>query len=684
VKNIAKKLLLTASLFIAFSAITASAEEGYIFQLKSDVVVPLAVTDGVERITSDEPIYTAETLEDIYNFVSEDAIELIAEDVPVYLYDFPEDNPNDPYFSQQWNLGMINISSVWEKGYRGDGATICVIDSGVSTDNGDIDEDKIIGKYNVLNNNDDVTDTLGHGTFVTGIIGAETNNKKALSGIADKAELIEIKAFDSSQSTNLSAIISALNKASQYDVDVVNMSLGAQGITGAEKTLFENAINKLVKKGVIVVAAVGNDGTATLSYPAALDNVIGVGAVATNKEICYFSQRNKSVFVVAPGGVLNKGDATGYIWGLGLTANANVGGEYLSGGDGTSFSAPQVSAVATIAKSIYPDLTEAQFKQILIDTSEDLGDEGYDTLYGYGLIDADKIISEVEKLANITSTTEPTTEPTVEPTIEPTIEPTETSEPFVYDPENYQELTYEDGIIKVETTDTEAVIYEAKYDEYGVLIGIETVKLSDLEANGDTYTIEVSEEPSKLFLWHGLISCIDAWVSENYTPPIEETPTPTTEATIEPTTSPSEEPSVEETPEPSPTAEPTATPRPMADYETELLSLINQEREKNSLTAYVNSEKCTQIARGYTDGKVAGDTPSLQDLVNNVKLRFSNEECRTAKISIVSAEKMFDLIFTDDDFKAMILSEKYTDIGIGIAKYDDNYYYLTMFVCTPK
>lgn len=672
-KNIAKKLLLTASLFIAFSAVSASAEEGYIFQLKSDVVVPLAVTDGVERITSDEPIYTADTLEDMYNFVNEDAIELIARDVPVYLYDFPEDNPNDPYFSYQWNLGMINISPVWKKGYRGDGATICVIDSGLSSDCGDIDDSKIIKKYNVLNKTQDVTDTIGHGTFVTGIIGAETNNKQAISGIADKANLIEIKAFNNNKTTELSVIIEALGEASKYDVDVVNMSLGAEKITSAEEKLFKNAVDKLVNKGVIVVAAVGNNGTTTLSYPAALDNVIGVGAVASNKNICYFSQRNKSVFVVAPGGKEKDTDdnsqTTDSIWSLSLTK------ENLSGGSGTSFSAPQVSAVAAIAKSIYSDLTEAQFEQILIDTSEDLGDEGYDTIYGYGLIDADKIISEVEKLVT----------PTTEPTIEPTIEPTETPEPFVYDPENYQELTYEDGTITVETTDTEAVIYEAKYDEYGVLTRIETVKLSELEADGDTYKIKVNEnkEPDKLFLWHGLVGCM-AWVSKNYTPPIAETPAPSTEATTEPTTSPSEEPSVEETPEPSPTAEPTATPRLLADFETELFNLINQEREKNSLADYVNSEKCTQIARGYTDGKVAGDTPDLQDLVNKAELRFSTEACWTAPVSIGSAKEVFDLVMTNENFKSMILLGNYTDIGIGAAKSDDNTYRLTMFVCTQK
>ncbi|MCC8168987.1 MAG: S8 family serine peptidase [Oscillospiraceae bacterium] len=238
-----KKLIaLTIMCGAVFAAAHASAEEyGYIFKLNPDVVIPFAETEGVERIASDEPLYAADTLEDVYNFVNADNIEIIAENAPVYLHDAESETytePNDPYYSSQWSLPLIKFPKLWNSGYRGDGATVCIIDTGLFTEHPDINSDKVIGTYNmyaakseedasditVESDEDasgdadeteedasdaddeteeeicdvtDVTDTSGHGTSVAGIIAAQTNNGIYVSGIADEVEMVIIKAFDS-------------------------------------------------------------------------------------------------------------------------------------------------------------------------------------------------------------------------------------------------------------------------------------------------------------------------------------------------------------------------------------------------------------------------------------------------------------------------------------------------------
>lgn len=561
-----KKILVTAGLIImiATSAMASvSAEEGYIFQLKDDVIIPFAATEGVETVVAEDAIYSADSLEDVYNFVDKSAIKYIGRDVPVYLFDADTsfDKPNDPAYEQgyQWNIDMINIMPVWKKGYYGDNSTICVIDSGLNINHEDLDKKKVISAYNIFDNSDDVTDSLGHGTMVTGVISAKINNEKAIAGISDKSDIVSIKAFDDGKETTTSVLIKALDKVCETEgIDVLNMSLGTtpgQEIDRATVKIFGEAIDKVVNKGIIVIASVGNAGNEELSYPAAFDNVIGVGAVAKNKQKCYFSQYNESVFVVAPGGrrynsvTSNKHD----IISLSSSDSQGVVTTY-----GTSFSAPQVASVASIAKSIYPDLSTEQFKEILKNTSEDLGDEGYDTSYGYGLIDADKVIEAVKELAENP----------------PEVTPAPTPGGFKFDPDDYVFLEYdkEAGEVLIEAYDRDAVLYAVKFDG----LKLESIKKIPLNTIGEEdttlYEIPLAEAPTKLFLWHDMIGCMKAWVDEDYV-------IPTSEPTAEPTNEPTSEPTAE------PSAEPVPTPYADEESEQAIVDLINAARAEANVNA---------------------------------------------------------------------------------------------------
>lgn len=129
------------------------------------------------------------------------------------------------------------------------------------------------------------------------------------------------------------------------------------------------------------VAAVGNSGHTdnAMNYPAGFDNVIGVGSVDEDLSPSYFSQKNDSVFISAPGNniiSLFKGNST--ITGL-----------------GTSLSAPIVTAAIAIIKEVRPECTLQEIKELLKKTSTDLGNEGYDIDYGYGILNLERIVEEI-------------------------------------------------------------------------------------------------------------------------------------------------------------------------------------------------------------------------------------------------------------------------------------------------
>lgn len=139
----------------------------------------------------------------------------------------------------------------------------------------------------------------------------------------------------------------------------------------------KDAVNYAVSKGVIVVCSTGNDGTSALYYPGALAATIGVGSVDKTMERSYFSHYNKSIFVVAPGE-----DST----------SLNLESGSVRTASGTSYSAPLVAGLAALLKEAHPEMNTDDFKAILQSSSRDLGDEGYDNEYGYGLIQAPEAI----------------------------------------------------------------------------------------------------------------------------------------------------------------------------------------------------------------------------------------------------------------------------------------------------
>ena len=341
---------------------------------------------GLTEINADEGLYLARKNE--INKLSKD-IEYCEENIEVYLLGDTTERgvnaelmslTNDKFSGRQWSLPNIGINRAWNEGYYGNGVKIAVIDSGVRASHEDLQSANIAEGYNMFNGSSDVIDETGHGTFITGMLAASIDNGKGIAGMTPNVTIVPIKCFRAGGKTDASYIVSAVYKAvDTYECDIINLSLGLT----VDLQSLKQAIEYATDKGVIVVAAAGNAGNTSISYPAAYSNVIGVGSIDSSGTISSFSQRNSSVNVVAPGSD--------------LISTSNSDDTNYSKGKGTSFATPHVAAAAAILKQYSPAASFDDFSNLLISSSTDLGSPGYDTTYGYGSLNVGVMVSEMKR-----------------------------------------------------------------------------------------------------------------------------------------------------------------------------------------------------------------------------------------------------------------------------------------------
>ncbi len=373
-------LLLAAILLITLltpcmASANQTQSEGYIVSVKEaeNGAVRLLSAD-FDAINAEAGLYRVNSLEDIKKLG--DSVSYYEEDSQAQLFA----DTNDSYAGKQWNLDYIGVQNAWSKGYEGEGIRVAVIDSGVNSMHEDFSTTHFEKGLNLLDGSHDVTDVTGHGTFVCGVIAAARNNNLGIAGICDDVTIVPLKCFGDSIKTDASYIIEAMYEAvDTYKCDIINLSLGiSQNLNSMRE-----AVNYAVGKGVIVVSAVGNDGTKQIYYPAGYDNVVGVGAIKKDGAISSFTQRNSSVFVVAPGEELyslgNKSSSTYMV------------------GNGTSYAAPHVAAAAIVMKQYDRSSDYLDFFELLKQSSVDKGDAGYDTSYGNGSLNLSAFVDALEK-----------------------------------------------------------------------------------------------------------------------------------------------------------------------------------------------------------------------------------------------------------------------------------------------
>ena len=390
-------LLLCAALLTGLLAPVAAAQEaaveedpgsyaGYIVKL-SDGMPRMRTLSADASYDREGNFLVVDTLEQTQE-IPEEYIDYIEPNYYVKL--FSTQDPSDPYYADyQWSLQEIGAMSAYRQGLTGEGVKVGFVDSGINTAHVDLDDARIDGANFHADGLSFDQDVYGHGTFAAGIVAAQTNNGVGLAGVAPGADIRAYRVFNQ-KTTTMDAVVSAIYAAIGDGCDVINLSLGTQYQSNTLRTAIEAA----EAAGIVLVAAVGNDGSSTLQYPAAYSAVIGVGSVDSGLTVSSFSQRNRSVYVTAPGGGvagLDHESADGYK--LDLTSKGNMG---------TSYAAPVVAGMAALALGYDRDLTEDGFRYLLETTSTDKGSSGYDTTYGYGVVNIDAFVSELRREFTIT------------------------------------------------------------------------------------------------------------------------------------------------------------------------------------------------------------------------------------------------------------------------------------------
>jgi thermitase len=206
-----------------------------------------------------------------------------------------------------------------------------------------------------------------HGTHVAGTIAAKANNGIGVAGVAFNADLVICKALNSLGSGSTADVANCINWVASQGARVISMSLG-----GGASTTLQNAVANAWNNGngAVIVAAAGNDGDATLEYPAAYAQVVSVAATDNRDAHASFSNTNSDVEVAAPGvNVLSTVPGGGY---------ATL--------SGTSMATPHVAGVAGVLRQLFPGENAAAIRSRLDAAVNDLGPAGRDTSFGFGRV----------------------------------------------------------------------------------------------------------------------------------------------------------------------------------------------------------------------------------------------------------------------------------------------------------
>ncbi|WP_435364523.1 S8 family serine peptidase [Haloarchaeobius sp. DYHT-AS-18] len=281
-------------------------------------------------------------------------------------------SPNDPQFGDQYAPQQVKSDQAWDTTLGDSSVTIAVIDTGAQYDHPDL-----AGNYKSNPGRDfadgdsdpypDVPSDEYHGTHVSGCAAAVVDNGTGVAGQGNSS-LINGRSLDESGSGSTSDIADAVQWAADQGADVINMSLGGGGYTSTMK----NAVSYAQDNGSLIIAAAGNNGSSSVSYPAAYSECMAISAVDSNENLASFSQYGDSVELCAPGVDV-----------LSTTTEARGSYEKLSG---TSMATPVTSGVAGLTLAKWSSLANNELRTHLKNTAEDIGLSS--TQQGSGQVDA--------------------------------------------------------------------------------------------------------------------------------------------------------------------------------------------------------------------------------------------------------------------------------------------------------
>lgn len=295
-----------------------------------------------------------------------------AEKEPIYKIDLV---PNDPQYSSStsiWYHNLVGSTTAWDISLGSNQIKVAVVDNAVYSNHSDLTTFK---QYDVADNDNDATPPLqygsdqgwSHGTHCAGLATADVNNGIGMASLGAQVELIGVKCTPNSAASSNSVYYSfdGVSWACANGANVVSMSFG--GPTSSAS--FQNLINAYPE--IVFVAAAGNDGVSTLSYPGAYNNVICVGSVNGNNSPSSFTNYNGGtqwVDIASPGG----GAGSSSFGGL-LSTVYTTGGNSYGNMSGTSMACPFAAGLVGSMLSLNPTLTPAQIENCLKTTGVNTG-----------------------------------------------------------------------------------------------------------------------------------------------------------------------------------------------------------------------------------------------------------------------------------------------------------------------
>lgn len=304
---------------------------------------------------------------------------------PNYIYRLSL-TPNDLYFAtKQWGPQKIGAPAAWDATTGGSTSVIAILDSGVSSIHPDFMGimGKILTGSNCVTPGGSTDDNVGHGTHVAGIAAAIGNNNIGIAGISWLSPILPIKVADSSGLVTTGTEVCGLDFAAGFaannpgDQVSANMSFGGAGYS----QLVKDAVDLAISKNVVLIAAAGNDGKATVLFPAGYPGVMAVGATDPSNNLATFSTHGSQLSVVAPGvDIYSTLPTSGPV-------SAPIGYGYLSG---TSMAAPHVTGVAALVRAKNPTFTVSQVRSQIEKTATNLptAGGGFNPQFGWGLVNA--------------------------------------------------------------------------------------------------------------------------------------------------------------------------------------------------------------------------------------------------------------------------------------------------------
>ncbi|MFF9036107.1 S8 family serine peptidase [Streptomyces sp. NPDC014892] len=312
--------------------------------------------------------------------------------------------PNDPLFAQQWGLKKINCPRAWERSRGSDAITVAVIDTGVDLDHPelapllrqgkdfvDLGPDPVaregwVFEGDFLGVDDLPQDEVGHGTHVAGTISCRSDNREGVSGVTWECRLMPVRVLARirrladgviSGVGSAADIAAGIRWAVDHGARVLNLSLGGRVATEVER----DAIAHAISRDVVVVAAMGNNFGPVVTFPAAFDDVIAVGATDLLDRKAPFSNTGPHIDVSAPG----------------VNILSTFLDDTFSASDGTSMACPHVAGVAALMLSRDPFLSADDVRTILHTTARPLRrlptDPVPNNQFGFGLVDADAALA---------------------------------------------------------------------------------------------------------------------------------------------------------------------------------------------------------------------------------------------------------------------------------------------------